>query len=378
MSIIFFKPKGFYLPLIWYDYRMWSRPYFDRLIILTNIFLRILFYPFIFAINAIITGLWVTVATFFNLGCLFGGYFSSDWSNKAKYFNQISIIRCQWLLFDVFVFIWYQLKLIRGFFDLKYGIDTIEFLQKLNVELKTKLFDLDGQASHYNAISRLKYYFYECSMYVIGNVVCSLSAEPAEAIYFGFKMMQGMGKNLHKFGLNPTEITESQAKYQPVLLLHGNLHNQSAWLPLAEFLYHKKYQGPVFTVNLPSLEITEADYEIINNKVYEIMDLYARQNEFDVKITVIGHSRGALLADDYYEKSLIINKAIIMGNPGMASSYDHKSYGRFFISGRKDILCKVSDDTRGTLVDAGHLGLIANQEALEECYNILNNTPIMC
>lgn len=180
-------------------------------------------------------------------------------------------------------------------------------------------------------------------------------------------------------------------------MLHGNLHNQSAWLPLAAFLHSNKYLGPIFTVNLPSYDVTDTDRAIIEHKLNEIKQLYVEKNMFDVNITLIGHSRGAGLAYNrfFYPESFVlentqntyesydiseenapvdvatpvtVNKVILMG----CSNNNLSQYpGCFFISARHDILAPPLENTQDTVVDTGHLGVIANPEALERCYEIL-------
>jgi len=91
--------------------------------------------------------------------------------------------------------------------------------------------------------------------------------------------------------MNPTALTDRQLNQRPILLLHGNYHNQSAWLGLAKEL-RRCDLGPVYTVNLPNGDITDRDYVLIQEKIDQIKAQYGRS----VKVDLVGHSRGGYLA----------------------------------------------------------------------------------
>lgn len=238
---------------------------------------------------------------------------------------------------------------------------------------------------------KLRHFLNKHHFLMTSLVVCSFIEEPITSLYFGLKLFQGIRKKMHYYDLNPLELTQSQANSPPVLLLHGNLHNQSAWLPLAEYLHGKKYPGPVFTINLPSHQITVRDKIIIEDKLDEIKDLYKSKNYPYRKVTLIGHSRGACLAFErlfyrksdknsyefsYLEKNDSINKVILMGK----SSEDFtelnlleakKHNACFFINGRYDPSLSSPEGSEGLLVNSGHLGLLLHPEVLEYCYKNL-------
>lgn len=105
----------------------------------------------------------------------------------------------------------------------------------------------------------------------------------------------GWKAKLQCFGLNPSKITLEQSRHKPLLLLHGNYHNQSAWLKLAHAL-QKVYQGPLYTVNLHNGNLTEKDRPLIEAKIEEIKKQYKAYGKEDIEIDIIGHSRGATVA----------------------------------------------------------------------------------
>lgn len=282
----FIGPVGFYPPVLWDEASI--QP--NRLLLLANICLRFLFYPFNYAISTFITLGYIVIATFYNIIWLAGGAFNTLWSEKTKQFNEIAIRRSLWAISDVFFFLWNQAALLIGLFLPENGQRTLTHLKEMTEPLsKESFFHLDWKEPH---IKRLKLFIADIKHYFPHSPLRALTSlllgEPVEALLFGLRMPRGETDTFHEYGLNPTELSESQKEYAPALLIHGNYHNQSAWLPLAKYLHDTSYPGPIFTVNLPSGPITDRDYEIINHKCAEIRRLT------EIPIAMIGHSRGGV------------------------------------------------------------------------------------
>jgi hypothetical protein len=383
------KPIGYYPPLIWRK-DLTKKPIGGlslRLLTLGNLLLRFTIYPFNFLVSSLITLGSVVAATFFNLGWLLGGGFSNFWSNTTKALNQTAITRCQWLIFDGLGFLWNQAKLFAGLFYSPFAVSTLTQLKEFAEPLtKTSLFHLDWQEPHQKRIKALAKSFNDHGLHSLKMFVCTLAAEPVESILFGLRLPRGFG-NLSNYGLNPSKLTPAQAQYPALLCLHGNYHNQSAWLPLAKYLYNKKYPGPIFTLNLPAGSITQQDTKLINEKIESIKTCYRESNgnENSLKINLIGHSRGAHLVAyrNYYRfEENSINKTILIGfSPSTTLVEFHKktppTYPTYYINGRYDALLffnTLPKDTDGHLVNTGHLGLLSHPETLEQCYSTLN-TP---
>src|SRR5690348_7667527 len=84
--------------------------------------------------------------------------------------------------------------------------------------------------AYYTVISRLIGFFDHHGLYGASAVLGTLLLEPHHAIRAGFHYLTGKKREFHYYGLNPTSLTAEQATKTPILLLHGALHNQSAWL----------------------------------------------------------------------------------------------------------------------------------------------------
>lgn len=123
--------------------------------------------------------------------------------------------------------------------------------------------------------------------------------EPVSAakasLLFPMGILEGWLGRFQFYGLNPTKITAEQAQMKPVLLIHGNYHNQSAWLPLAKVL-QQSYKAPVFTINLNHGYLTEKDRPLLEKKLEEIKALYRAHGVEDVVVDYVGHSRGATVS----------------------------------------------------------------------------------
>jgi pimeloyl-ACP methyl ester carboxylesterase len=218
----------------------------------------------------------------------------------------------------------------------------------------------------------------------------TLLLEPWQAIKAGCLYFLGKKKHFNFFGLNPRAITADQAKKRPILLIHGNYHNQSGFLPMARYLMRQKI-GPVYSVNLPSGGVTDKDYKIIQQKISEIKEQYRQYNVSSTKIDVVGHSRGGLLAHQiawsspgeegrrYWSVCEDIGKVIKIGAvTGGENLYHIEKIDKSF----KERLYEITAEhdclvTARSLLDnsvsicSGHLGLLSSPETLRRVAQIL-------
>jgi len=110
------------------------------------------------------------------------------------------------------------------------------------------------------------------------------------------------------------ETSNPLASNLPVLLVHGYLHNQSAWLWFIHALQKQAGIGAIFSLNLnpPCASIVEFA-EILKNKIHAIQTETGAE-----QIILIGHSMGGLVSSYYCEYLAPpgeINKIITLGTP---------------------------------------------------------------
>lgn len=99
----------------------------------------------------------------------------------------------------------------------------------------------------------------------------------------------GRSENFHFYRLNPQQILQQDKP--AILFLHGDQHNQSAALPLASYL-KKANVGPIFTLNLDyNDENPTVHRKQISERISVIKKLY---NQEELKLIIIGHSKGAI------------------------------------------------------------------------------------
>lgn len=213
--------------------------------------------------------------------------------------------------------------------------------------------------------------------------------EPKTNIKAALTFLLGVKKKFNFYNLNPI-ITESNAVKNPILLLHGNYHNQSAWLSLAKIL-QKNNIGPVFTVNLHNGPVTEKDQWIVDEKVNSIKQQYYHLGRKDVRIHLVGHSRGALLAflysldQDNNKKNVIqnwredIGRIIRMGHPTtieekqiLATPLLNSLFD--IVATRDKIVTRESSlsDEQKFIINCGHLELLYSKQAHQIVLNLLN------
>lgn len=222
-----------------------------------------------------------------------------------------------------------------------------------------------------NAIRKFVQFLEKHRKPVAAMVFGTLLMEPREALRAGFMTFSNWKKPFNFFGMNPLEITEEQSKKRPIVLLHGNYHDQSAWLSLAKSLKRHNL-GPVYTVNLPNGSLSDLDFEILRKKIQEIKRQYTRFNNNGIKIDLIGHSRGGTLAQLFaWNQSPChdIGRVILIGSvvdqKKMDSIAPEDLQRLYEITGKDDILVTDQSLCHGQnqeVVNVGHLGLLYAKE----------------
>ncbi|PIS01339.1 MAG: hypothetical protein COT84_02825 [Chlamydiae bacterium CG10_big_fil_rev_8_21_14_0_10_35_9] len=234
------------------------------------------------------------------------------------------------------------------------------------------------------------------NQYVAAMVTGTLLTEPVSALKAALLYPLGWKKNFNFIGMNPKSITKEQSEKRPILLLHGNLHNQSAWISFAKKL-RKENLGPVYTLNLPNHSFSSADKTLVEEKITEILKQYRKWNNQNVKIDVIGHSRGATVATcvglkedtwlfkegcpSFYlsevEKRAEIGKVIKIGYPTTQWYIDNVQITNhlYEIYGTRDVLApKSSNLSQKFEVNTGHLGLLYSSSVHNKAIEWLKDT----
>lgn len=184
-----------------------------------------------------------------------------------------------------------------------------------------------------------------------------------------YNSFYGLGE-VHYWGLNPLELSAEQAKYAPILLIHGKWHNQGVWFQLAKSFQERQIKNPLFTVNLEKStdDITYSDCQIIDKKFDEIKQLYKVS---DLKIHLCGYSRGGYVAYNFAKMPYGIfrsdvNKIILMGAPLITIDSQLRNCV-YQINAQYDLMVSsgVECDYQNEEIDipTGHLGLPFAEES---------------
>ncbi len=224
---------------------------------------------------------------------------------------------------------------------------------------------------------------------ILAVIIESILLEPWKVIKAGFLFPIGWKKQFNFHRLNPETLSAEQAKMKPILLIHGNYHNQSAWLSLAKKLKNA-HVGPVYTINLPSGEITDRDCSILQQKITEIKAQYRRHTSEDIQLDIIGHSRGGFLAQETARllakqsattqiscQGVLPGKVIALGSKigsrdfvrvqSLDAGLSNRLYeinGSYDVSTRTDPSSVLPANER--TVPAGHIGLLTSNKAHEQ------------
>lgn len=121
--------------------------------------------------------------------------------------------------------------------------------------------------------------------YVTSMVIGTLLSETREVLKSVFLWPSYWKKDFDFYGLNPKILSKEQRKENPVLLIHGNYHNPTAWLDLAKKL-KEQYKGPIYTISLPNGDITSHDLDLVNKKMSDIAHQY--QGADSLSFNIIG------------------------------------------------------------------------------------------
>ncbi|HEY4831006.1 MAG TPA: alpha/beta fold hydrolase, partial [Waddliaceae bacterium] len=120
------------------------------------------------------------------------------------------------------------------------------------------------------------------------------------------------------------EINQNQ---NPVLLVHGYLHNSSAWT-YYRYRLNKAGFNNVFTIDLGHPLQSIEDYaEKVKKKVSEIQILTGKST-----ITLIGHSMGGLVSSFYAtklasEQGIFVSEVVTLGSPLNGSRFSVIGFG---------------------------------------------------
>lgn len=203
-----------------------------------------------------------------------------------------------------------------------------------------------------------------CNIYVrraFSPVLGTLFLEPGASFKAAFLYWKGLKSNFNYYGLNDTKA--QNLTRNPILLIHGSNHNQSAWIPLAQVLQKEGFTA--FTLNLPdSWEVTEKNKQIVTKKIEEIY------KQTGSSVDLIGHSLGGAIIDTC--SGYGVNRVIKIGMTGA----DPKSDRLYEIWGRRDVLVKepsMLPSTQQKGVDCGHLSLLYHLDVHAEIIRILKS-----
>lgn len=214
-----------------------------------------------------------------------------------------------------------------------------------------------------------------------GLVVAALAVEPVESIASGLRMNRGTRENFHAYHVNPTVLTKAQASKRPVLLLHGDKHNQSAFLPMLTYFYKQSYDGPIFTVNIPSVHDTKLRHHMIDKKIASIDALYKQQGvvprpgEPHLRTLIIGHSWGADEAVELEDRDTTPRPLVLLG----ALKHSKRDTPQVYINAVTDVVLNLPFEIMDSIkpvgeiihVDTGHLGLLSHPDSLKKCYEVV-------
>lgn len=227
--------------------------------------------------------------------------------------------------------------------------------------------------SYDQAVGSFIDFLQEQDWYAASVALGTLLLEPISSIRAGFEyLFYGCFTKARFSNIDPKELTNEQLALNPVLCLHGNYHAPTAFTRIAKTLRNNpKYRPAVFTLDLNSGAITDEDFERINAKIDQIKDLYGQRGIKDVKIDLVGHSRGANLSNQmYYRRPGDIGRVVLMGY----YTPDVPEQGAIFlINGTRERLIRAGvqavdriaqdNPARACMLNTGHLGLLYEADA---------------
>lgn len=363
-------------------------------LVLGNLLLRFLTYPFCCVLSVFLTLIAIGSAAFLDVGYLLGGRVSSSWIELTGRFNQIGLTRFFWLIFDPFAFTINQGQLIIGLFLPQHAISTLRSLKDMTdilSQAEVRPMQLDWNAAHLERIKRFTTYLRKNGLASTGIIIAALVAETFQAIGSGIRTMRrGGSNNFHEYGANPRVLTQAESKLPPVLLLHGDQHDPTAFEPLLANLRSRGYLGPVFTAYslpdedlMPMLFLTEPKRQKpIKEKLKEIDALYRQYGvvphpgDAHIRCVIIGHSSGAdsavLLEDSSVDTTQ--NIMILLGACKHSKRNQPELYT--YVEACPDLILNLLPEDQDNIMPngeviilpTGHLGLLSNAKTFEICY----------
>ena len=167
---------------------------------------------------------------------------------------------------------------------------------------------------------------------------------------------------------------ENPSSKTPILLIHGYLSYASTWYYLHRYL-HQKEIGPIYTINLPSLESIETSAIRIHEKAQEIFAQTSHPN-----LILIGHSRGGLAASLYASQSKnAVSHVITIASPLKGTSWAYASTGKDVIEMQPDssFLQKLQTQVAKTNTSFLHIASYNDWITSPESSSFEGNSPIL-
>lgn len=278
------------------------------------------------------------------------------------------------------------------------------------------------QSIFHRVVGKLVHFLYKHHFTFAGGAIGAFLAEPLVSSAMLIRSALGSIFGYNFYGINPKNLTPEQArKGRPILLIHGNYHDPTAWKSMME-KFKKKKMGPVFHVTITAGKFNKKDIHIINQRMKDIQELYKKYGQDRITFDFVGHSRGSTMAlmsalkeneweipsseielkelekrnwwhleDEqgriYCKKNPSlregIGKIIMLGNPltaNQAANVKSKAKDLYEIHGKWDIIVQ-NRPQRGSVpkghflqVDTGHLGLLTSKKVHDQVIEWLRHT----
>ncbi len=135
--------------------------------------------------------------------------------------------------------------------------------------------------------------------------------EVSAAVRSGVQMVLRGRRGEERRGLNPSHLSEHQSTKTPTILLHGDFHNATAFYSLSERLREHNV-GPLYVIEYSNLEDGLIKIQAI---IDTIRAQYGRWDVPDVRVNLVGHSKGGIVAAEFMRRSPEqVDKVITVGS----------------------------------------------------------------
>lgn len=239
--------------------------------------------------------------------------------------------------------------------------------------------------SYFSLIRRGVHLLRHLHLPTAASIFGGLFAEPGAVAIALSQPQERKDTPLSLHGLNPTRLTPKQSLRPPVLLLAGKRANPAIMIGLAQTLSHHPLTRhyPLFTCQWGGRAVNQAAKEAVLKRIEEIRLLYPDESGQKVKVTLVGHSMGALVAAEAaieftnvkrFSIRPEIGQLILIGHPLTAEvdpeGIDPKILDRVYeIDGIHDVLvdgrsCHPNPSHRVS-IPCGHLGLTQFEKATQ-------------